>query len=100
MEVCGHSDLQSDAPWALSHSSPSIILSVACMWETQQRKCLSTCLLEEVCLGGELEMPGEGGSKHSHGGVFIFLPSMHEAVFIEMLPLFSLTSHMLLVWCV
>lgn len=50
MEVCGHWDLKSDAPWALSHSRPSIILSVACMWETQQRKCLSTCLFEDVCV--------------------------------------------------
>lgn len=39
---------ESDAPWSLSHSSPSIILSVACMWETQQRKRLSPHLFEGV----------------------------------------------------
>lgn len=84
MKVCGHWDLKSDAPWALSHSNPSIILSVARMWQTQgENASLPACL--------KMWMPGRGDrdvrastwgrrqQAHSRGGAFTFLPSMHEA---------------------
>ena len=90
MKVCGHWDLKSDARWALSHSNPSIILSVACMWQTQGENTFLPAYLK-------MRMPGRGDGDvrastwgrrqqvHRHGGAFTFLPSVHKILFTEML---------------
>lgn len=55
------------------------------------RKCLSACLFEDADTWKRrqrcpsLHLGKEAASPHSHGGAFTFLPSVHEALFTEML---------------